>query len=181
MSDEETMKPSNEDNKTIGGTLLDRINEGSKFSFKQDPDDPCFDVITMRIPNARIKHGPEAAVLDPAELTGFAARMRQARYVVANASGVVRDVLSAGGADADFVQGVGQIFATVQQNIRAREIAGPMKPNEQAYVRPPQFSQAAIEEDVDAKLAAIAAEADAHPPDRESDLIYLPNKRGRLS
>ena len=88
------------------------ISAGSRFEQKRDPDDPRFDIITLRVPNPSIVH-PDAKVPAEANLTGELARLRFLRLIFATATGIAEQM----GIDKVVILGIGAMY----QDTVARE------------------------------------------------------------
>lgn len=114
----------------IGRSLQKAIQDGSRFSLQRDPEDDQWDIVSFRVPNARIKHGPDAKVTTESKLEGHVAQLTQHEYVVANAESIVRQAMLNGGAPQELVAGVSHIMMQVIQEIRVMRAQGDEEPKQ---------------------------------------------------
>lgn len=145
MSDDEKKRP------LTGRALHNQIDAGSRFTFKRDPDDEQWDIVTLRVPNARIKFGHEAKIADECDLSGPKARLRQHRFMVANAESILRQALI-GSVPNEVVTGLSEMIHAVLGEIRTQE----------AQVDAP--SKEEIDVNVALARAAAKGEAEAEKP-----------------
>jgi hypothetical protein len=73
------------------------IAEGAEFVLRRDPKDPRWDILSIRVPNARY-HGPDGVVMDEISLHGERARWRIIRWCTS----LVKGAAEALGAPAQF-------------------------------------------------------------------------------
>lgn len=66
------------------------IAMGQRFKHEADPDDPRWDIVTLRIPNAKMFDGDDAKPggTGYCEVSGPLARWRTVRFVCATANGI---------------------------------------------------------------------------------------------
>jgi len=71
----------------VNDDLKDALLEGYRFTIADDPDDPRFEVITIRSPCNTATGGPKTPRCD---LRGLGANRRLVRWVLGRAAGIVR-------------------------------------------------------------------------------------------
>jgi hypothetical protein len=92
------------------------IAAGTRFENRPDPEDPRFDLISIRMPNASFAQGPNAPTVEACALTGVAARWKLARFVVATAGGI---------ADQYGVPQLQDLLRALWHEVRVQEISAP--------------------------------------------------------